>query len=204
MCISRAMLAGYMCFFKVWRDMAYDIVIDSRGVLFRVEVKGSAVGKFQATRGARSGVQINRAEVRARPLRREDCDLLVAVSTRDGTCYVVPIDVIEIVRRKTLSFLFLTPFCEAWGLLEGEAPAMKWKGINRSVIRDGLRRHNNRALEELIRSITVGGVTLASARPARLTSSIRALYLSMTKKDRLILDAWTLMAASLRATRPHK
>ena len=36
---GRASKAGYFCFFKVWRDMPYDAVLDHAGTLYRVEVK---------------------------------------------------------------------------------------------------------------------------------------------------------------------
>ena len=35
---GRASKAGFYCFFKVWRDMPYDAVLDYKGVLYRVEV----------------------------------------------------------------------------------------------------------------------------------------------------------------------
>ena len=57
---GRASKAGFFCFFKVWRDMPYDAVLDYKGILYRVEVKGSSGNSFDLTRGSRSGQQIVR------------------------------------------------------------------------------------------------------------------------------------------------
>ena len=57
---GRASKAGFYCFFKVWRDMPYDAVLDYKNVLYRVEVKGSSGNNFDVTRGTRSGQQIKK------------------------------------------------------------------------------------------------------------------------------------------------
>ena len=60
--IGKATKAGFCLFFKAWRDMPYDAVLDYEGILFRVEVKGASQDKggntqFNVTRGGRSGQQ---------------------------------------------------------------------------------------------------------------------------------------------------
>ena len=103
--IGKASKAGFFCFFKVWRDMPYDAVLDHEGILYRVEVKGSSTGKFDLTRGGRSGAQINRAaESRKRRIERIDCDFVVCVDSNNGDCYVLPVDVLDVVKRENLSF----------------------------------------------------------------------------------------------------
>ena len=76
--IGKASKAGFFCFFKVWRDMPYEAVLDYEHILYRVEVKGSSSGTYNLTRGGRSGAQIDRhAENRTRRIERSDCDFVV-------------------------------------------------------------------------------------------------------------------------------
>ena len=113
---GRASKAGFYCFFKVWRDMPYDAILDYNGNLYRVEVKGSSKNKFDVTRGGRSGEQIKRGLSRTRLISREDCDFVVCVDSNTGECYIVPEDVIQIMGLKKLSASILMDFKEKWGL----------------------------------------------------------------------------------------
>lgn len=119
--IGRASKAGYFCFFKVWRDMPYDAVLDYNNVLFRVEVKGTSTGRLDATRGGRSGKQIVKDEAadRTRIIERDDCDFIVGVDSRNGTCYIVPVDFIQIVGNRSIQLDALNAFKEKWALFMG-------------------------------------------------------------------------------------
>ena len=102
--IGKASKAGFFCFFKVWRDMPYDAVLDYEHVLYRVEVKGSSSGTYNLTRGGRSGAQIDRhAENRTRRIERSDCDFVVCVDSNNGDCYILPVDILDITNRKILA-----------------------------------------------------------------------------------------------------
>lgn len=133
--IGKASKAGFFCFFKVWRDMPYDAVLDYDNILYRVEVKGaSGNNSFDLTRGGRSGQQINRdAGSRERRIDRNDCDFVVCVDSNNGDCYILPVDVLEIINRKSFSKSSLQPFKEKWKLF--------MHGTNRlsgGLTRDGL------------------------------------------------------------------
>lgn len=115
--IGRASAAGFFCFFKVWRDMPYDAILDYKGTLYRVEVKGSAGSNFDISRGGRSGRQIDKAaKSRKRPINREDCDFVVCVDANTNECYVVPVDFIEIAGGMSFSKTCLAQFKEKWEL----------------------------------------------------------------------------------------
>lgn len=115
---GRASKAGFYCFFKVWRDMPYDAVLDYNSILYRVEVKGSSKGKFDVTRGTRSGRQIDRTPgtSRTRILSREDCDFVVGVDSNTGDCYIIPQDIITIMGLDSVSTNIISAFKEKWGL----------------------------------------------------------------------------------------
>lgn len=115
--IGRASAAGFFCFFKVWRDMPYDAILDYKGTLYRVEVKGSAGTNFDISRGGRSGKQIDKsAKSRKRPINREDCDFVVCVDTNTNDCYIVPVDFIEVAGGMSFSKTCLAQFKEKWEL----------------------------------------------------------------------------------------
>lgn len=115
--IGKASKAGFFCFFKVWRDMPYDAVLDYEHILYRIEVKGSSSGIYDLTRGGRSGAQIDRdAEKRTRRITREDCDFVVCVDSNNGDCFIVPVDIIDITERQTFRTGALEPFKEKWKL----------------------------------------------------------------------------------------
>jgi len=118
--IGRATKAGYYLFFKVWRDMHYDAVLEYSKHLYRIEVKGSSGQSFNVTRGSRSGVQIDRdAEDRTRIISREDCDFVVGVNGTNGECYIIPVDIIEIYGRNNLSLNAVACYKEKWGTFKG-------------------------------------------------------------------------------------
>ena len=131
---GRASKAGFYCFFKVWRDMPYDAVLDYKGVLYRVEIKGSSNNTFSVTRGSRSGKQIVRGRSRTRTLSREDCDFVVGVDSNTGDCYIIPEDVVEILDINSLSHVALINYYEKWKLfMYGD------NFLSKEQTRDGIR-----------------------------------------------------------------
>lgn len=133
--IGKALKAGFFCFFKAWRDMSYDAVLEYQNVLFRIEVKGSSTTSFDLSRGSRSGAQINRqAENRKRPISRNDCDFVVCVDSNNGDCYILPVDIIEISRRDNLPKSVLNPFKEKWHLLMHNSEELTTNGIKQGLL----------------------------------------------------------------------
>lgn len=132
--IGKASKAGFYTFFKVWRDMPYDAVLDYDGILYRIEIKGSGTGKFNVTHGGRSGGQIDRnAEDRTHLLSRNDGDFVVGVDTDNGDCYIIPMDVVVLCNRQNMSIQLVNDFKEKWQLfLHGEGR------LNGHETRDGL------------------------------------------------------------------
>ena len=138
---GRASKAGYFCFFKVWRDMPYDAVLDHEGNLYRVEVKGSSGDKFEVTRGGRSGKQIikDKSAKRTRLIERADCDFVVGVDSNNGDCYIIPTDVIEVIGITNLSKKALESYKEKWDLFKFDSgkttPPVR---MSKENTRDGL------------------------------------------------------------------
>lgn len=148
--IGRASKAGFFCFYKVWRDMPYDAIIDHNGILYRIEVKGSSSNSFNVTRGTRSGRQINRNVAKTRLLSREDCDFVVAVDSNNGDCYIIPEDIIEIIGNQNLTKSTVSVFLEKWKLFMYNATK-----LTAEQTRDGLLSLSEPEIDNIINNLGV-------------------------------------------------
>ncbi len=150
---GRASKAGFYCFFKVWRDMPYDAVLDYDGILYRVEIKGSSNSKFNFTRGGRSGRQIKKSKrsSRERILSRDDCDFAVGVDSNNGDCYIIPEDVIEAVNLLNLGTGTLSDFNEKWKLFMPDVT-----GLSKEQTRDGIADLSLNDLAKLASDLNIG------------------------------------------------
>ncbi len=186
---GRASKAGFYCFFKVWRDMPYDAVLDYKGILYRVEVKGSSKGKFDVTRGTRSGKQIKKAPgvSRTRTLSREDCDFVVGVDSNTGDCYIIPEDVIQIMGLNGVSTNNLKDFKEKWGLFIFSTNA---NILTAKQTRDGLMGEEVTELDALVSKL---GIIVPSddIKIGRTRAVIK------DKKDKMIYLIWKTIAKNI-------
>ena len=150
--IGRASKAGFYCFFKVWRDMPYDAILDYNSILYRVEVKGSSNGKFNVTRGSRSGKQINKAPgmSKTRLLSRDDCDFVVGVDSITGDCFIIPEDIVEIINIQNLSAKSLDVFKEKWKLFMHGTNM-----LSKEETRDGLRKLTTNELKSIVAKLNI-------------------------------------------------
>ncbi len=184
--IGKATKAGFFLFFKAWRDMPYDAVLDHEGILFRVEVKGASANKagktqFNVTRGGRSGAQIDRnAPSRTRLISRSDCDFVVGVNSDNGDCYIIPTDFIEIVDRQNLTTTSVEMFKEKWKLFTFGTQSNRLTGED---TRDGLR---TKELSELQQIGTDLGIILPPAE-YQIPGTRKKVF---NEKDKWILLIW--------------
>lgn len=150
--IGRASKAGFYCFYKVWRDMPYDAIIDYKGILYRIEVKGSSRNSFNVTRGSRSGRQIDKSigKDRTRLLSREDCDFVVAIDSNNGDCYIIPEDIIKIIGNNNLTKNAVSVFLEKWKLL-----MYKENGLTAEQTRDGLLSLKTNDIDSIASSLGI-------------------------------------------------
>lgn len=118
--IGRCIKAGFACSKVEVTNGRYDAVIDpgKQKRLLRVQIKGSGNGSVTFTGGGRSGQQISRqAKSRVYKYTSEDCDLILAVDSNNGDCYIIPID--DIKKWGTSKAISkLQEYKENWDLLE--------------------------------------------------------------------------------------
>lgn len=178
--IGKASKAGFFCFFKVWRDMPYDAVLDYENILYRVEVKGSSSGIYDLIRGGRSGAQIDRNAVnRTRRITRDDCDFVVCVDSNNGDCFILPVDILDITNRQSFRTGALEPFKEKWKLfIHGTAR------LTGAQTRDGLLSLSLTELQSI--ATRIGAVVPPGNFPLPGTAGLRI----SDEKEKTILAIW--------------
>ena len=118
--ISRLMMCGFNVLRSLWRDSKYDGMFEANNASIKIEIKQTTKEKFTVTSGSRSGQQISRsAENREAILKKEDADFFFGVSTVDATCWMMPVELIEICKRKSFDFKHIKIFKEKFKIFLG-------------------------------------------------------------------------------------
>ena len=156
--VGRAMLCGYIIFVKAWRDSKYDAVLDAHGALYRVEIKGTAGDKdISTTSGGRSGEQVDRTvKSREKPLSTVDCDWLIATTSMDSVCWIIPIEFIEILSVSKVTIKYIDVFKEKWGVFNSIDPNIQ------PYLKDGYRRLALPQLENIAKNLGIDFVAYLS------------------------------------------
>lgn len=184
--MGRALRAGFLCYSKEWRDAPYDATIGYKTNVYRVEVKGGSSGTFSFTHGDRSGIQINHSIDKSHALTRTDCDFVCAMDSNDGTCYIIPIDIVEIYGRIVWRTGSLRPFRERWQLMVyGE------DRLTADQTKNGLRNLSIDVLTDIAQRLGVQpdpqGIQPEGTRGLRITNP----------HDVLVASIWLHLAATL-------
>jgi len=122
--IGRAIKAGFNCSRVDIPNGKYDAIVDVRsGRLLRIQIKGvgknknGKLGSVSFTGGGRSGQQINRAaKSRTYKYTEKDIDILMAVDSSNGECYIIPVDDLK-KWKTTKSLSTLGDYKENWDIL---------------------------------------------------------------------------------------
>ncbi len=179
------MLCGYIIFVKAWRDSKYDAVLDANGSLFRIEIKGTAgTSTISTSSGGRAGEQISRdAESRERPLSKVDCDWLIATTSMDSQCWVIPIEFIEILGALSINLPHLEIFKEKWSVFVTQDPNVK------PYLKSGYRDLDEIKINAIATSM---GIDLATAfeKYSFDSSNNRLKKYELAPKDRLVIAIW--------------
>lgn len=183
--VGRAMLCGFIIFVKAWRDSKYDAVLDVHGSLYRIEIKGTAGDSdISTSSGGRSGEQISReVESREKPLSTDDCDWLIATTSMNSYCWIVPIEFIEILGLMKLTIKHIDIFKEKWDIFTSKDPNIQ------PYLKTG---YKNLPIEELERIALNLGIDLnkISSTFTFDPNNNRLKKYTLSNKDRLIIAIW--------------
>lgn len=190
--VGRAMLCGYIIFVKAWRDSKYDAVLDANGSLFRIEIKGTSGDKTISTSsGARSGEQISRdAESRERPLSKIDCDWLIATTSMDSHCWVIPIEFIEILGLLSISLSDLEKFKEKWDIFVSQDPNVQ------PYLKTGFRDLSEYRILQIASSLGIDSEISKEIYSFDPENKRKKKYV-LPEKDRLVIAIWEKIFSNL-------
>ncbi len=121
--LSRAILAGYNTSNVDVRSSRYDAIIDYRGKLLKVQVKGisSGIVSFKDRDRGGQGIDHNHERNKGKRITSNDCDIYVAVDKQIGICYIIPMEEIDklpedkIISVKTSD---LSEYKENWHIID--------------------------------------------------------------------------------------
>ena len=116
---ARALKHGFIVFFRMWSDTKYDMVIECENELFRVQVKGTQGNTIGVVGGLRGGIQ--RPANKPYRYTRDDCDIIIAVDSNTGDCFVFPIDYIIALNKTTVNLNQSRAFLERWDYIAGNS-----------------------------------------------------------------------------------
>lgn len=117
--VGRCMKAGFPCSRVDVTNAKYDAVVDiGNSKLLRVQIKGTSGGSVSFTGGGRSGQQISRiVEQRTYKYTKKDIDIILAVDSNNGDCYIIPVEDIK-KWGNTKSLSKLQDYKENWVILQ--------------------------------------------------------------------------------------
>ncbi len=95
--LSRAILAGYNASNVDVRSSRYDTIIDFKGRLLKIQVKGisSDIVSFKDRDRGGQGIDYKHERNRGKRITSRDCDIYVAVDKQIGICYLIPMYIID-------------------------------------------------------------------------------------------------------------
>jgi len=121
--LSRAILAGYNASNVDVRSSRYDTIIDYKGKLLKVQVKGisSDIISFKDRDRGGQGIDHKHERNKGKRITKKDCDIYVAVDKQVGICYIIPMDVIDTwpdEKIKTVKTSELAEYKENWKVID--------------------------------------------------------------------------------------
>jgi len=189
MAIGRALQAGYIVSFRAYRDAPYDAVIDYNGVLYRIEIKGTRTTSFSFTSGGRAGRQIRRnVASREHIVSASDCEFVIGIYGINGTCYIIPTEILQITAKGSWTLNALEPFKEKWKIFMGN------NDILPEEIRRGFQSKNREELEAVSNMLGIQQ-TAGTEYP---WPGVRGKSLSFNHSDgMLIMDIWSHLYSNI-------
>ena len=178
--IGRALICGYNLFFKAWRDAKYDAVLDANGHLYRIEIKQTTTVTLSTSSGGRSGQQIDKTVAsREAPISTIDCDFILGIQSLNGKCWIIPVEIVEILKRKNLALYFLDNFEEKWRIFTYSGTAISTEMINK-----GFSSLKHTEINKICKAIGLKAPPKPSIKIGKKTT------ITLTNREWKILNIW--------------
>ena len=201
--LGRLLSCGFNVARSLWRDGKYDGALYVDNVLIKIEIKSSTRTNYPVSSGGRGGRQIRQEvksgkESREEILKKDDADFLVGVSLLDGSCCIVPIEVVSICKRKSLPIKSLEIYREKFKIFLG----FKNYSITTEDIKYGFSHKSISQLEKIIKKLKITRSNLKKKDnfnypKDKIMKTIRN-NIKTDYKDSLILDIWSFLYRSIK------
>ena len=201
--LGRLLSCGFNVARSLWRDGKYDGALDVDNVLIKIEIKSSTRTNYPVSSGGRGGRQIRQEvksgkESREEILKKDDADFLVGVSLLDGSCCIVPIEVVSICKRKSLPIKSLEIYREKFKIFLG----FKNYSITTEDIKYGFSHKSISQLEKIIKKLKITRSNFKKKDnfnypKDKIMKTIRN-NIKTDYKDSLILDIWSFLYRSIK------
>lgn len=176
--------AGFIVSNPVWRDCKYDIIIDNESALFRCQIKGTTTGAFQPTSGGRGGQQIDRTVAsRRRILSTNDVDVFIGCQIETPEVFIIPVEIIEILRKQSLKIATLSRYREAWKLFISNEELR----YDPSFLMNGLRQFGSDRLGQLRVNL---GLDRFPKPPYRHRFGQNGQFTDLTRQGLMVVELW--------------
>ena len=176
--------AGLIVSNPVWRDCKYDLILDNESFLFRCQVKGTTTASFTTTSGGRGGQQIDRSvPSRRRILSANEIDVFIGCQVETPEVFIMPVELIEILRKTTLKISTLKRYSEAWKLF---VPNQDLRYDPRFLI-DGLRSLGAVRLGMLRVNL---GLDRHPERPYLHRLGTNGVFTELTRMELMVVEIW--------------
>jgi len=122
--VARAILAGFNASSVDVRSSRYDAIVDYKGKLLRIQIKGISTGNtisFKDRDRGGQGIDHHHERNIGKRITSKDCDIYVAVDKQVGICYIIPMswaDKLSDEECKSVSLSKVEQFKENWNILK--------------------------------------------------------------------------------------
>ena len=200
--LGRLMLCGFNVQRSLWRDAKYDgmFVVNKHPV--RIEIKSSINNEFGTTSGRRAGKQIDKkAPKRIKPISKEDADFMIGVSLIDSTCWLLPVEIIQITKRISWPEHYIENFMEKFKIFT----VTNFKNISQKDIIEGFSSKEISLLEEICKKNKIEIINknknetfIYPKEKIYNNKAKNAVKIIVSYKDSIILDIWLFLYNSIK------
>jgi len=201
---GRLLLCGYDVSLHLWRDAKYDGILEANGTPFRIEIKSTGMNNdplenknslFTFTSNVRSGAQINKnIPSREKIVSTEDADFAFGVSSHDGSMWVYPVEIFQILGSKQ-KIHFNETFKEKLSIFNG----IKNSTLNTLEIKYGFLKREIKELEGICKNenINISNKFRSENYEYPWQTSKRKKNIIIDYKESLVLDIWKHIYSSI-------
>ena len=207
---GRLLLSGYNFTLSLWRDSKFDAILDYKGTSFRLELKSTGIfentenkkrGMIGFTSGGRAGQQIRRSVAsREKIIEKENTDFGIGVNSHTGHLWIIPVEVLTILKKKQMPFNAIAIFKEKLGVFKGVT--INNNKISPSSLKRGFLDLSTKECRKLCSKIGIR--TNSNINPSSLIKhnwtgiTVKNPAVTVTGHESMVLDIWKKIYSAVK------